>query len=91
MGLSVWLYLGVINGLTSWAFADDKRRAVRSRRRIPERVLLFLAAIGGSPGALLTRKLLRHKIRKQPFSNRLWVICALQGLAAIFAASGMGR
>jgi len=54
------------------------------------RDLLGLALIGGSPGALLARKLFRHKTRKEPFSTQLLAIIALQagtviGLAIAFA------
>ena len=47
-------------------------------RRIPESGLLGLALIGGSPGALLARRLFRHKTRKEPFSTQLLVIVVLQ-------------
>lgn len=42
-------------------FAADKLCAVTKRRRIPERVLLALSALGGSLGALLAMTLFRHK------------------------------
>lgn len=60
-------------------------RAQCTRRpcRIPEADLLWLAVIGGSPGALAARHLFRHKTRKQPLLTRLWLIVAAQvGLAA---------
>ena len=67
-----------VNAVTILSFWDDKRRAVESRRRIRESDLLGLALIGGSPGALLARRLFRHKTRKEPFSTQLFVIVALQ-------------
>lgn len=73
----------VLNLWTMVRFWQDKRRAVAGERRIPESDLLGLALIGGSPGALLARKLFRHKTRKEPFSTRLLVIVALQVGAAI--------
>ena len=60
------------------SFQDDKQRAIAGKRRIPESNLLGLALIGGSPGALLGRKIFRHKTRKEPFSTQLLVIVALQ-------------
>jgi len=46
--------------------------------RVPEGHLLGLALIGGSPGALLARKVFHHKTRKEPFSTWLQVIAVLQ-------------
>jgi uncharacterized membrane protein YsdA (DUF1294 family) len=59
-------------------FGQDKARAIRGGRRIPEASLLALALAGGSPGALLARRLFAHKTRKEPFSTRLWVIASVQ-------------
>lgn len=49
-------------------FAVDKLRASRDGGRIPEIVLLTLAALGGGMGALLGRLFLRHKsnARRKP-------------------------
>lgn len=76
-----------VNLLTMLLFWQDKNRAVAGGRRIREADLLGLALFGGSPGALLARRLFRHKTRKQPFSTQLMLIAALQlgaliGLAA---------
>lgn len=68
----------VINAWTILRFWQDKQRARAGERRIPEADLLFLAAIGGTPGAYLGRHLFRHKTRKQPFSNRLLLIGVVQ-------------
>ncbi|WP_424831636.1 DUF1294 domain-containing protein [Ruegeria sp.] len=67
------IYLWAINALTLLAFGWDKARARRRRRRIPERRLLWLAALGGSPGALLGRWMFKHKTRKRGFS--VWLMC----------------
>ena len=75
--------LVLINLWTILRFWQDKQRAVAGERRIPESDLLGLALIGGSPGALLARKLFRHKRRKEPFSTQLLVIVALQAGAAL--------
>lgn len=70
--------LSVVNLWTVLCFGWDKRCATRGQRRIPERRLLTLAALGGSPGALLARRIFRHKTRKEPFSTRLWLIVVVQ-------------
>ena len=70
--------LVLVNLWTILRFWQDKQRAIAGERRIPESDLLGLALIGGSPGALLARKLFRHKTRKEPFSTLLLIIVALQ-------------
>lgn len=70
--------LAIVNLWTMLRFWQDKHRARRGERRVPEAKLLGLALIGGTPGALLARRLFRHKTRKQPFSNYLYLIGVLQ-------------
>lgn len=77
------LALILINAWTILRFWQDKQRAIARERRISEADLLGLALIGGSPGALLARRLFRHKTRKEPFGTRLFVIVALQAGAII--------
>ncbi len=82
MGIALG-FLVLINLWTAFRFWQDKQRAREGRRRIPEADLLGLAILGGTPGAFLARHLFRHKTRKQPFSNYLWLIGAVQiGLIA---------
>lgn len=80
------LYLIAINAVTFGAFALDKRAAGRRARRVPERRLLTLAALGGSPGALIGQQVLRHKTRKEPFRTWLWTIVGVQALGLGLAA-----
>lgn len=77
------LYLLTINAAAFTAFALDKRSAARGGRRVPERRLLALAAMGGAPGALVARAVLRHKTRKAGFSAWLFAIAAAQGVGAL--------
>ena len=72
------LALIALNLFTMLRFWQDKQRAIAGRRRIAEADLLGLALIGGSPGALLARRMFSHKTRKQPFSTWLLLILALQ-------------
>ena len=72
------LYLLGVNAVAFAAFASDKRRAVVGDRRVPEGVLLRLAALGGIFGALAAQQLLRHKTRKEPFRTWLWLIAVAQ-------------
>jgi uncharacterized membrane protein YsdA (DUF1294 family) len=80
------LCLAAVNAWTGFRFWQDKQRALTGGRRIPEADLLGLALIGGSPGALVARRLFRHKTRKQPFSTWLLLIAAAQaGAIGAFA------
>ena len=73
-------YLWVINGLTLLVFGWDKLRARRRKRRVPESKLLWLAALGGSPGAFLGRWIFRHKSRKRGFTATLFGLLGIQAL-----------
>jgi uncharacterized membrane protein YsdA (DUF1294 family) len=79
LGVGSWL-LGM-NVLAMALFHHDKRMAQQRGWRIPEKVLLTVALLGGSPGALLARQRFRHKTRKQPFTAALYAVCVLQGVA----------
>ncbi len=78
-------YLWLINILTLLAFGLDKTRARRRKGRLPERRLLWLAALGGSPGALLGRWIFKHKTRKRGFSLWLIAIASVQAILIHFA------
>lgn len=77
-----WLFaipiVVLINLVTIVRFWQDKQRAIRGERRIPEGNLLGLALFGGSPSALLARRWFRHKTRKEPFSTYLLLIAVVQ-------------
>lgn len=64
----------LVSVVTVAAYALDKRRARRGGRRLREQTLQGLAAAGGWPGALLARRLFRHKTRKRAFTLGLFAI-----------------
>ena len=69
--------------MTFCAFGLDKWKAKRkekkeSVRRIPEKRLLALAALGGSVGALLGMRAFRHKTLHKAFRLGIPAILALQ-------------
>lgn len=74
-------YLAGINLIAFAAMALDKRFAVLRDRRIPERTLLALAALGGAPGAIAGQQAFRHKTHKEPFRILLWITPVWQALA----------
>lgn len=73
--------LAFINWLAFMAFGIDKRQARNGRWRTQESTLLWLAFLGGTPGAYLGRKVFRHKTRKQPFCTNLHTIAVVQMIA----------
>lgn len=80
-GPALWGYLALINLLAFILCGVDKRAARRSERRIRERTLLLVAALGGSVGLLVGMLSLRHKTRKPRFAVGVPAMLALQVVA----------
>ena len=60
-------YLLAVNLLTFITYGIDKWKAQHKRWRVPEATLIFLAALGGSIGALLAMRVFRHKTQHKKF------------------------
>lgn len=71
-------YIVSINVLTFVLYGLDKRKAQKAKWRVPESTLLWLAAWGGSIGALLGMILWRHKTQHKKFTLGLPAILLLQ-------------
>ena len=65
------------------AFGVDKARAADGRRRVPEIVLLTMAALGGSVGAVLGAHLFHHKVS---LHRKLHFVITLYGSLLLHAA-----
>ena len=63
----LFFYLLAINVLTFLLYGIDKWKAKRARWRIPESVLLGMAAVGGSVGAWLGMRVWHHKTQHKKF------------------------
>lgn len=61
------IYLLIINATGFLLMLIDKQKARKKHWRIPESVLLGIAFIGGSIGALLGMYAVHHKTRKPLF------------------------
>ena len=70
------IYLLAVNFITFLLYGDDKSRARRHAWRIPEKVLMGAAVIGGSIVALLGMSIFHHKTRKIKF-KLIYLFCIL--------------
>ena len=67
------IYLLAVNFITFLLYGDDKSRARRHAWRIPEKVLMGAAVIGGSIGALLGNKKTEILYRySADHAHRIW-------------------
>ena len=71
-------YLLAINVATYLIYRYDKKIAGKGSTRVPENILLLLAAVGGSPAAFAAMSTLRHKTQKTSFQVKFWAIVAVQ-------------
>ena len=78
-------YLAGINLSTMALYGYDKRAAIKNRLRVPENLLHLAALLGGSPAALLSQQMFRHKTAKTSFRVSFWLIVVVQ-IALIAAA-----
>lgn len=76
------LYLVVINLVTFYLMAEDKRRAKKQSWRIPEKTLFLAALLGGSVGAWLGMYLCHHKTKHWYFVVGIPLILAIQVVLA---------
>ena len=77
-------YLCLVVPMSAFTFACygwDKRQARLNRQRISEVRLHTLSLLGGWPGALIGRRVFRHKTQKAWFTFKTWAIVAIHALA----------
>lgn len=68
--INMMLVGSVISLLLYWR---DKRAAEKGKRRISEKTLHVVALLGGWPGALIGRSMMRHKTIKLRFRVVMWL------------------
>ena len=83
-------YLILINAAAFLLMLADKQKARKKKWRIPEKVLLGFAVIGGSIGALAGMYTFRHKIKHLKFTIGIPVILSLQIVLAVCMMVGGG-
>lgn len=72
------IYLLVINIIAFIVYGVDKWKAQRNRWRTSEKMLLFLAIIGGSVGALVGMYTFHHKTLHKKFVLGVPLILVIQ-------------
>lgn len=75
-------YLLLINAVGFLIMCVDKLLAKKDARRVPERTLLWIAALGGSLGSLLGMLIAHHKTRKAKFYITVPLLLVLHAAAA---------
>jgi uncharacterized membrane protein YsdA (DUF1294 family) len=76
-------WLVAVNLVTFFAYAYDKSASRSQLERLPESVLLALAAAGGTLSALAAMLLFRHKTAKGGFQFKLLCIAVVQSLTGV--------
>ncbi len=74
------IYLSIINALGLVLMLADKQKARNGAWRIPEAVLMGVAALGGSLGSWLGMYLFHHKTRHSKFTLGVPALLAVQTL-----------
>ena len=72
------IYLLIINIIAFIMYGIDKWKAHRKQWRISEKMLLFLAVIGGSAGALAGMYIFHHKTLNKKFTIGVPLILVIQ-------------
>ena len=73
---AVIIYILIVSIISAVLTVYDKSAAKRGEKRISERCLLILAAMGGAGTMLAVMKTIRHKTRKAKFMVTLPVLFA---------------
>lgn len=86
IGRVLLCWIAAVSFVTFCVFWWDKRSAKKGRRRVRESTLLWLCALGGAVGGLLSMHLFHHKTRKKPFAIGVPLMLAAQAGLLLFLA-----
>lgn len=83
--MSIYLYLLlIVNAIGFWIMLYDKNMAKIKGRRVPEKSLFCIAAVGGSFGCMLGMYIAHHKTRHLSFQIGMPAIFVAQVILIIF-------
>jgi len=74
----------LLSAITFCFYGWDKRQARKNNWRTPESRLHLLSLLGGWPGAMMGRRIFRHKTQKLSFKLVIWLAAILHLI--LFAA-----
>ena len=77
-------YIVIVNIAAFCLYGIDKSAAIKQKQRIPNRVLLLSAVIGGSLGALAGMYMFRHKTKKWYYTVTVPAMLIIQIAAAVW-------
>ena len=83
-------YIIIVNILAFCLYGIDKSAAIKQKQRIPNRILLLIAAFGGSLGALAGMYIFRHKTKKWYYTITVPVLLMIQIVGAVMLLSSCG-
>ena len=78
------VYLIVVNISAVAVYGWDKLSAKQGWQRVPDKILLLLALLGGSVGAMAAMTFFRHKTRHLKFIYGVPMIFVLQIAALVY-------
>ncbi|MCC3376886.1 DUF1294 domain-containing protein [Cohnella sp. REN36] len=73
----LFFYLVAINVIAFFMMGYDKTQAMHRERRVPEKRLFAVAAIGGAFGMLMGMRVFRHKTKHRSFTAGVPALLAL--------------
>ncbi|MCM1364132.1 MAG: DUF1294 domain-containing protein [Faecalibacterium sp.] len=76
--LFLCVYFAVVSLVAIAVTISDKRRAIKNRRRIPEKALIIIGMLGGALFEYITMKIIRHKTLHKKFMLGLPAIITAQ-------------
>lgn len=79
-----YIFFGAMNVLSFFAFGIDKALSKSKSRRISEKTLLTLSALGGPFGALLGMVIFNHKTSKAKFRFTVPFLAVLYAVILLY-------
>lgn len=83
---ALWVYFGIVSVALFILMGADKFKAMKKKRRVPEKVLFLFAIIGGALGGTMGMYSFRHKTRHWYFAVFFPLLAILQVAGIVYLA-----